>query len=280
MGKTIPLITLNDGLQIPSIGLGTYALNGAQGVSAIQSALDNGYRLLDTAFNYENEGAVGEAIRRSSVAREEIIVTSKLPGRHHRYDRALKTIQESLYRLHVDYLDIYLIHWPNPKRDLYVEAWQALIDAKKWGLVRSIGVCNFNAEHIDRLLQETGVAPSINQIKLHPRFSQVEQLAYNQSQGIVTEAWSPLERSGSVLQDEKLIQIAKEHGKTPGQIILRWHIQLGAVPLPKSASPKRQLENLQVFDFALNEQEMQLISSLTSATGRINNQDPAEYEEF
>lgn len=163
---------------------------------------------------------------------------------------------------------------------MYVEAWQALIDAKKWGLVRSIGVCNFNAEHIDRLVQETGVAPSINQIELHPRFSQVEQLAYNQSHGIVTEAWSPLERSGTVLQDEKLLQLAHQHGKTPGQIILRWHIQLGTVPLPKSASPKRQLENLQVFDFALNEQEMQVISSLTSAAGRINNQDPAEYEEF
>lgn len=151
MSTTIPQITLNDGLVIPAIGLGTYNLRGASGVQAITSAIDTGYRLLDSAFNYENEGALGEAVRRSTVSREQLFITSKLPGRHHQYDKALYTIQESLYRTKLDYYDLFLIHWPNPKTDLYVEAWQALIDAKKWGLIRSIGVCNFLPEHLERL---------------------------------------------------------------------------------------------------------------------------------
>lgn len=276
----IPQITLNDGLAIPAIGLGTYNLRGATGVQAMTSAIDMGYRLLDSAFNYENEGAVGEAIRRSSVPRDQLFVTSKLPGRHHAYDKALYTIQESLYRTKLDYYDIYLIHWPNPKQDIYVEAWQALIDAKKWGLIRSIGVCNFLPEHLDRLTKETGVTPSINQIELHPYFSQKEQLAYDKENGIITESWSPLGRASNVLQNETIQQIASSHGKTISQVILRWHIQLGALPIPKSSSPQRQLENLQVFDFELTQEQMQRISSLTRPDGRIANQDPAEYEEF
>lgn len=276
----IPQITLNDGLAIPAIGLGTYNLRGATGVQAMTSAIDMGYRLLDSAFNYENEGAVGEAIRRSSVPRDQLFVTSKLPGRHHAYDKALYTIQESLYRTKLDYYDIYLIHWPNPKQDIYVEAWQALIDAKKWGLIRSIGVCNFLPEHLERLTKETGVTPSINQIELHPYFSQKEQLAYDKENGIITESWSPLGRASNVLQNETIQQIASSHGKTISQVILRWHIQLGALPIPKSSSPQRQLENLQVFDFELTQEQMQRISSLTRPDGRIANQDPAEYEEF
>lgn len=276
----VPQITLNDGLAIPAIGLGTYNLRGATGVQAMTSAIDMGYRLLDSAFNYENEGAVGEAIRRSSVPRDQLFVTSKLPGRHHAYDKALYTIQESLYRTKLDYYDIYLIHWPNPKQDIYVEAWQALIDAKKWGLIRSIGVCNFLPEHLDRLTKETGVTPSINQIELHPYFSQKEQLAYDKENGIITESWSPLGRASNVLQNETIQQIASSHGKTISQVILRWHIQLGALPIPKSSSPQRQLENLQVFDFELTQEQMQQISSLTRPDGRIANQDPAEYEEF
>ncbi|WP_193224467.1 aldo/keto reductase [Bacillus sp. B1-b2] len=276
----IPQITLNDGLAIPAIGLGTYNLRGATGVQAMTSAIDMGYRLLDSAFNYENEGAVGEAIRRSSVPRDQLFVTSKLPGRHHAYDKALYTIQESLYRTKLDYYDIYLIHWPNPKQDIYVEAWQALIDAKKWGLIRSIGVCNFLPEHLERLTKETGVTPSINQIELHPYFSQKEQVAYDKENGIITESWSPLGRASNVLQNETIQQIASSHGKTISQVILRWHIQLGALPIPKSSSPQRQLENLQVFDFELTQEQMQRISSLTRPDGRIANQDPAEYEEF
>ncbi|MBZ9535065.1 aldo/keto reductase [Cytobacillus oceanisediminis] len=280
MSTTIPQITLNDGLVIPAIGLGTYNLRGASGVQAITSAIDTGYRLLDSAFNYENEGALGEAVRRSTVSREQLFITSKLPGRHHQYDKALYTIQESLYRTKLDYYDLFLIHWPNPKTDLYVEAWQALIDAKKWGLIRSIGVCNFLPEHLERLKKETGVLPSINQVELHPFFSQKEQLAYDKENGIVTESWSPLGRANNVLENETIQQIAEAHGKSISQVILRWHTQLGALPIPKSSSPQRQRENIEIFDFTLTEEEMNKISSLTRADGRIADQDPAVYEEF
>ncbi|MEK5382477.1 aldo/keto reductase [Niallia sp. FSL W8-0635] len=280
MNTTIPQITLNDGLVIPAIGLGTYNLRGASGVQAMTSAIDMGYRLLDSAFNYENEGAVGEAIRRSSVSRDQLLITSKLPGRHHQYDKAIYTIQESLYRTKLDYYDLFLIHWPNPKTDLYVEAWQALIDAQKWGLIRSIGVCNFLPEHLDRLKKETGVLPSINQVELHPYFSQKEQLAYDKENGIITESWSPLGRANNVLENETIQQIAEAHSKTISQVILRWHTQLGALPIPKSSSPQRQQENLEIFDFQLTEEQMQQISGLTRVDGRIADQDPAVYEEF
>ncbi|RYM02191.1 aldo/keto reductase [Sporolactobacillus sp. THM7-7] len=276
----IPEITLNDGLTVPAIGFGTYKLNGAAGVNAMVSAIDAGYRLLDSAFNYENEGALGEAVRRSSVPREKLRITSKLPGRHHTYDEALATIQESLFRARLDYYDLYLIHWPNPSKDLYVEAWQALIDAKKWGLIRSIGVCNFLPEHLNRIIQETGITPSINQVELHPYFSQEEQRAWDKEHRIVTESWSPLARANQLLQDATIQKIAEAHQKSIPQIILRWHIQLGALPLPKASSPKRQLENLSVFDFSLTDEEMQIIAGLSRPDGRTFDQDPAKYEEF
>ncbi|WP_031263494.1 aldo/keto reductase [Sporolactobacillus laevolacticus] len=277
---SIPEITLNDGIKLPAVGFGTYKLNGASGVNTIVGAIDTGYRLLDSAFNYENEGALGEAIRRSSVPREQLIVTSKLPGRHHKYDEALATIQESLFRSGLDYYDLYLIHWPNPSKDLYVEAWQALIDAQKWGLIRSIGVCNFLPEHLERLISETGVTPSINQVELHPYFSQDEQRAFDKEHGIVTESWSPLGRANKLLQDAAIKKIADAHQKSIPQIILRWHVQLGALPLPKSSSPKRQLENLSLFDFSLSDEEMQTIGKLSHPGGRTFDQDPARYEEF
>jgi len=277
----IPEVILNDGLALPRVGFGTYTLNGAAGVQTILSAINIGYRLLDSAFNYENEGVVGEAVRRSFIPREQLLITSKLPGRHHSYNEAITTIQESLYRANLDYYDLYLIHWPNPIKNLYVEAWQALIDAKKWGLIRSIGVCNFLPEHIDRLIQETGVIPSINQIELHPFFSQKEQLIYNQKHGIVTESWSPLGRKNMLLMENKeLLRIAETHHKSLSQVILRWHIQLGSIPIPKSSSPKRQLENLDLFDFTLSEQDLMMISTLNQENGRLANQNPASYEEF
>src|SRR5690625_5980473 len=175
MSKQIPTTILNDGLEVPTLGFGTYALNGNEGVQAIQSAIDVGYRLIDTAYNYENEGTVGEAVRRSTVTREELRNTSKLPGRYHEYEKAVPTIQESLYRANLDYYDLYLIHWTNPIQDHYVEAWESLIEAQKWGLVRSIGVCNFLPEHMERLEKETCVKPSINQIELHLFFNQEAQ---------------------------------------------------------------------------------------------------------
>lgn len=280
MESKIPEITLNDGLRVPVIGLGTYNLKGIDGVNAIVSAIHNGYRLLDSAYNYENEGTIGEAIRRSSIPRDQLLITSKLPGRYHEYKKAVTAIQESLYRANLDYYDLYLIHWPNPGKDLYVEAWQALIDAKRWGLVRSIGVCNFLPEHIDRLEKETGVLPSLNQIELHPFFNQAEQRKYHEEKNIATQSWSPLTQFVKDLEIEPLQTIAKRHNKTIPQIILRWHYQIGAISIPKSASSVRQLENISIFDFLLDEEEMEQINSLTRLDGRIRNQDPAVYEEY
>lgn len=280
MNKSIPEITLNDGVTLPVIGFGTYNLNGNEGANAINSAIDVGYRLIDTAYNYENEGTVGEAVRRSSVPRTDLRITSKLPGRYQTYDKAVPTIQESLYRANLDYYDLYLIHWPNPKQDNYVEAWQALVDAKKWGLVRSIGVCNFLPEHMERLEKETGVMPSINQIELHPFFNQEQQRKWHEENNVKTESWSPLARANTVLQNETIKKIADHHNKSISQVILRWHYQLGAIPIPKSASPKRQLENISIFDFTLDDTEMSSIATLTRPDGRNKDQDPATYEEF
>ncbi|EKT55948.1 aldo/keto reductase [Providencia sneebia] len=271
---------LRDGFQIPKIGFGTYELNGVEGTRIIENALLNGYRLIDTAFNYENEGIVGKAIKNSSIPRDQITVTSKLPGRHQQYKPALRTIQESIARLGLDYVDLYLIHWPNPKQGQFVEAWQALIDSQKSGLIRSIGVCNFLPEHIDTLELETGVLPVINQIELHPRFNQQEQRKYDESKNIITQSWSPLGRAGEVLANHILVELSHKYQKTVSQIILRWHLQLDALPIPKSSKVSRQIENIDIFDFALSAEDMQKINSISSSNGRIKDQDPAVYEEF
>lgn len=280
MVEAIPEFTLYDGLTVPAIGFGTYKLNGNEGANAIANAINIGYRLIDTAYNYENEGAVGQAIKRSSVRREDLLVTSKLPGRYQAYDKAITAIQESLYRASLNYFDLYFIHWPNPKQDMYVEAWQALIDAKKWGIIRSIGVCNFLPEHLERLETETGVKPSINQIELHPLFNQTEQRKWHAVHHIQTQSWSPLARANEILNNETIVNIARQHNKTVSQIILRWHYQLGSIAIPKSSSYERQLENISIFDFSLTEAEMNAISNLTKPDGRRKNQDPAIYEEF
>mgnify|MGYP000999948346 CR=1 FL=1 len=271
---------LNDGLRIPLIGFGTYELNGERGVTSIKAAVDAGYRLIDSAFNYENEGAVGKAVRECSVPREKLLITSKLPGRHHAYNEALQTIEESLYRAGLDYYDLYLIHWPNPKTDRYVDAWQAMLEAKKRGLIRSAGVCNFLPEHLERLEKETGVLPSVNQIELHPYFNQEEARNWNTAHGILTEAWSPLGRGNEILTNEVIQEIAAAHTKTVSQVILRWHIQMGTLPIPKAASLQHQVENISIFDFALTEDEIAAICRLTRSDGRLNNQDPSSYEEF
>ncbi|ATH60127.1 MULTISPECIES: aldo/keto reductase [Staphylococcus] len=273
-------LNMLDGQIIPQIGFGTYKLNGMQGAHAIVSALDQGYRLLDTAYNYENEGTVGKAIEMSNVPRDQIIITSKLPGRYQDYDASLTAIQESIYRLGVEYLDLYLIHWPNPKQGKYIEAWQAMIDAQKAGLVKSIGVCNFLPEHIETLEKETGVLPVINQIELHPYFNQREMVKYNASKGIVTQAWSPLGRASNVINDEKITEIADKHNKTIPQVILKWHIQNGVVPIPKSTSVARQFQNIDIFDFYLDSDDLEKIDTLTREDGRRKDQDPAVYEEF
>ncbi|OGX79021.1 MULTISPECIES: aldo/keto reductase [unclassified Exiguobacterium] len=276
----IPTIKLHDGYEIPAIGLGTVFLRGETGVDAITSAIRNGYRLIDSAIRYDNEGALGEAVRQSGIPREQLFLTSKLRGQYFDYDEALNMIQESLYRANLDYWDLFLLHWPNPKQDKYVEAWRALIQAKKNGWIRSIGVSNFMPEHLDRLIEETGETPVINQIELHPYFSQVEQRQADKKRDIVTEAWSPLSRARTVIHDETITELANQKGKTVSQVILRWHIQLGVIPLPRSSSELHQQENLDVFNFELTEDEMETINALTKPDGRIDNQDPREYEEF
>ena len=272
--------TLNDGTTLPAIGLGTYALRGIAGAEAMAEALREGYRLLDSAVNYENEGAVGQAVRLAGVPREEVRITSKLPGRHHKKAAALTAIEESVLRVGVDYLDLYLIHWPNPSQGLFVEAWEAMIEARERGLLRSIGVSNFLPEHLDLLIEKTGVAPSVNQVELHPYFNQAEQRAADKERGVVTQAWTPLGKNTGLLSEPSLVAIAEQHGRSPAQVVLRWHVQMGVLPIPKSATPSRRRENLQVEGFALDDAEMAAINRLTRADGRIFDGDPRTHEEF
>lgn len=274
--------TLNDGKQLPVIGLGTVHIQGATGLESILIALDAGYRLIDTSTNYHNEGMVGAAIRRTPISRHEILVTSKLPGLAHQYDMAIKLIQESLYRTGLDYFDIYLIHWPLPKRDLYVEAWQALIDAQKFGLIRSIGVSNFTREHLNRIIAETGVTPAINQIERHPYFNNLETVRANNELGILTQAWSPFGRDKlNVLEDPVIKEIALKYDKEPSQIVIRWNLQQNVQPIVKAASAKHQLVNLDVLDFELQVADMEKINALDRGeAGRIAGQNPDVYEEF
>lgn len=272
--------TLNDGTTLPKIGLGTYSLWGHAGVEAMAAALDEGYRLLDSAVNYENEGAVGKAVRGSGIAREDIRVASKLPGRHHKKSAVVRTIEESVLRTGLDYLDLYLIHWPNPGQGLYLEAWEGMIEAREKGLVRSIGVSNFLPEYLDVLIQKTGVTPSVNQVELHPYFNQKQQRAADQARGVLTQAWTPIGKNTALLEEPAIVAIARELQKTPAQIVLRWHVQLGVLPIPKSATRSRQAENLAIQDFTLDEAQMTAISTLTRSDGRIFDADPSIHEEF
>jgi len=276
----IPDVRANDGTTLPHVGLGTYKLNGSAGVAAMVDAMHRGYRLIDSAFNYENEGAVGEAVRRAGVPRSELRITSKLPGRHHRYDSALRTIEESLYRANLEYFDLYLIHWPNPNQGVYIEAWQAMVEARKRGLVRSIGVSNFLPEHLDRIIADSGVTPSVNQVELHPYFPQMAQRVYHDTHRIITESWSPIGRGQDLLAEPVLTGIATRVGRSVAQVVLRWHVQLGAVPLPKAANGERQSQNLAVFDFELSADDMANIATLERTNGRILGLDPLTHEEF
>lgn len=280
MTNDVPTCTLRDGTTLPAIGLGTYKLNGAAGVDHMVQGIQQGYRLIDSAFSYENEGAVGEAVRQCGVPREQLRIASKLPGRHFGHQSALNAVHESLYRTRLEYFDLYLLHWPNPARNMYVEAWRALIELRDQGLIRSIGVCNFLPEHLERLSDETAELPSVNQIELHPHFPQHDQRMSNKHWSVQTQSWSPLGRASAVLRDPTVDTIAKRHNKTISQTILRWHVQLGSIPLPKSAHAERQSENLDIFDFELTTDEMSLITGLGQHDGRLEDQDPAVYEEF
>ncbi|GAA1908462.1 aldo/keto reductase [Nocardioides lentus] len=280
MTTPAPTYTLNDGHEIPALGLGCYQLDGEEGVTAMVAALEAGYRLLDTAVNYGNEGDVGEAVRRSGLPREEVFLTSKIPGRHHAYDEAVASVRGSLETLRTDYLDLQLIHWPNPSVGLFAEAWRALVDLQAEGLVRSIGVSNFTPAHLDRVVEETGVVPAVNQVELHPYFPQEQMRAEHERRGIRTESWSPLGKRQAPYGEAPVADAARTHGVTPGQVILRWQVQLGAVPIPKSATPSRQVENLDVFGFTLTDDEVAAISGLARPDGRLFGGDPEVHEEM
>ena len=276
---TVPVHTLNDGHTIPALGFGTYPLRGDAGRDAVLSALEIGYRLLDTAVNYRNEREVGEALRASGMPREEVFVTSKLPGRHHRYDAALRSTEASLQSLGLDHLDLHLIHWPNPSVGQYAEAWKALVHLQEQGLVRSIGVSNFTEAHLQRVVDDTGVTPAVNQVELHPYFPQVEQRRVHERLGILTESWSPLGKHMAPFDEAAVTGPAAAYGVTPAQVILRWQVQLGAVPVPKAASPQRQRENLDVFGFELTAAEVAAITALGRPDGRLFGGDPDTHEE-
>lgn len=276
---TIPTRTLNDGHTLPAIGFGTWPLRGEEAVSAIVSALDVGYRLLDSAVNYENEAEVGKAIRRSDVPREDILVTTKVPGRSHERALAISSVEESLRRMRLDVLDLVLVHWPNPGRGRHVEVWDALVECRERGLVRSIGTSNYNERLLAEAIAGTGVTPAVNQVEVHPSFPQVGLVAEDERLGIVTQAWSPLARMES-LGGGVLEEVAAAHGVTPTQVVLRWHVERGIVPMPKSSRPERQRANLDVFGFTLTRDEVDAVTALGRPDGRLFDSDPETHEEL
>jgi 2,5-diketo-D-gluconate reductase A len=257
----VPDVALRDAVEIPQLGFGVFQVPPPETADVVIQALSAGYRHLDTAAAYRNEAAVGEALRTSGLDRGEVFVTTKCWNDDHGFDEAKAACAASLRRLEFEYVDLYLIHWPVPSTDRYVDTWKAFIELREQGLTRSIGVSNFQPAHLRRLIEETGETPAINQIELHPYFQQAELRRQHRELGIVTEAWSPLAQ-GAVLSDPAIVEIAGAHAKTPGQVVIRWHLQLGNVVIPKSVTPERIRENFDVFDFELSESEMQAIEDL------------------
>jgi 2,5-diketo-D-gluconate reductase A len=259
---SVPLMPLNNAKTIPQIGFGTSPLNDRDVVSAVVAAIEAGYRHIDTAYRYNNERGVGQGIRASGIPREDLFVTTKLDGPFQGDDRAIGGLEESLRRLRMEYVDLLLIHWPLPQRDQYVSTWKTFEKLLAAGKTRSIGLSNFKPAHIERLLAETSVRPAVNQIQLNPRITRPEERAYDSEQGIVTEAWSPLGAGNDLLEEPVLVSLAEKYGKSPAQVILRWHIELGVVTIPRSRNPRRIAENNDIFDFALTQEEVAVISAL------------------
>jgi len=275
-GTLVPGVELAGGSVIPQLGLGVFQVPAPDTATIVGEALAAGYTSVDTAAAYGNEAGVGEAIARSCVNRSALFVTTKLGNPDHGRDKALAAFEESLRALQLEYVDLYLIHWPAPARDLYVETWQALIELADSGQARAIGVSNFNLEHLERIIEETGRVPVVNQVELHPGFDQAELRAFHARHGIVTESWSPLAQADPRLFGHPVLQeIAAAHGKTPAQVILRWHLQLGCVVIPKASSRERLDENIAVFDFELSAAQMAAIDAI-DAVGRTG-PDPATF---
>jgi 2,5-diketo-D-gluconate reductase A len=257
----VPTIPLRGDIEIPQLGFGVFQVPPEETTEATTRALLAGYRHIDTAAAYRNEAAVGQAIHAAGLERDEVFVTTKCFNDDHGFDQSQRALRESLDRLEMEHVDLYLIHWPVPSQDRYVETWQGLIEAQKAGLTRAIGVSNFQPAHLERIIDETGVTPAVNQIELHPRLQQHGLRREHADRGIVTEAWSPLAQ-GRVLDDPTIVEIAEAHDRTPAQVVLRWHLQLGNVVIPKSVTPERIEENFAVFDFHLTEAEMAAIEQL------------------
>jgi len=271
----VPVIKLNNGVEIPQLGFGVFQVPNAETAQAVTTALEAGYRSIDTAKIYDNEKGVGEAVRASGLAREELFVTTKLWNDEQGYDAALKGFDASLSRLGLDYVDLYLIHWPAPSADRYVDTWKALEKIASDGRARAIGVSNFAQRHLQRLFDETETVPAVNQVELHPDLAQLELRGFHAEHGIATEAWSPLAQ-GDLLTEQSLVALGEKYGKTPAQIILRWHLQIGNVVIPKSVTPDRIRGNIDVFDFELADDDIAVIGELDA--GKRIGPDPETFD--
>ncbi|MFI6673380.1 aldo/keto reductase [Kribbella sp. NPDC050470] len=253
---------LNNGVEMPQLGYGVFQIPNDETATAVTAALEAGYRSIDTAAAYQNEAGVGQALADSGIERGELFVTTKLWNADQGYERTLRAFDRSLSLLGLDYLDLYLIHWPTPARDLYVDSWRAMEKLYDEGRVRAIGVSNFQPEHLDRLAKSADIAPAVNQVELHPYLQQADVRTYHNDFGIRTEAWSPLAKGGSLLTEPAIEALAKEHDRTPAQIVLRWHLQLGDIVIPKSVTPARIAENLDVFGFTLTDDDLGSLATL------------------
>ncbi|HEY0694485.1 MAG TPA: aldo/keto reductase [Kribbella sp.] len=269
--STVPTVTLENGVEIPQLGLGVWQVEDEIVFDVVRAAFDSGYRHVDTAAIYGNEEGVGRAIAASGLSRDEVFLTTKLWNSDQGYDSTLKAFDASLHRLGLDYVDLYLIHWQSLKRDKYVDTWKAFEQLYADKRVRAIGVSNFHVPALQRLFEETGLRPAVNQIELHPALPQDELRAFNAENDIVTESWSPLAQGG-LLSEPTLKRLAEKHGKSPAQVVIRWHLQLGNVVIPKSKTPARIAENIDVFDFTLDNEDMAAIADLE--TGQRTGGDP------
>ncbi|WP_061297144.1 aldo/keto reductase [Herbidospora cretacea] len=271
-------VTLNTGYSMPAVGLGTYPLKGRSATDAVLSAIESGYRLLDTAAAYGNEAAVGAGVRESGLPRKDLFVTTKLRGDDHGADKARPALEASLERLGLDYVDLYLIHWPLPRVGKYVETYAALLDLAREGLIRSVGVSNFTPEHLGAVVKETGVHPAVNQRQVSPTHAQVALVEATEGDPTVLQAWSPLERNTGILEHPVIVDIARRVGATPSQVVLRWLLDRGITVVPKSGNPERQRENIDVFGFHLDAPDLAAITALD--TGEPVRLDPETWEEF